>query len=131
MKTRLDRNKPFGEIFGAHPTHPTAKYTQNGLLFTGDGQVILNEDEKRELAAKMRAELAELEGDTGTTPAPVAPTEPAPVATPAPSAPVAETQPLPTLPEEPALTPQQKAAATRAANKAAKLGTGALPPLPE
>ena len=128
MKTRLDRSLPFGEIFGAHPTHPTAKYTQNGLLFTGDGQVILNDEEKRELAAKMRAELAALEGDTGTAPAPVTP---APVATPAPTAPVAEAQPLPTLPEEPALTPQQKAAATRAANKAAKLGTGALPPLPE
>lgn len=121
MSTRLDRNKPFGEIFGTLPENPTAKYTQNGHYFAGDGSIILNAEEKVAMRQKLAAELAALEESTA----------PAPVAPPA-TGPVAETNPLPTLPTEPApteLTPQQKAAATRAANKAAK--ASALPPLPE
>lgn len=122
MSMKLNRNLPFGEIMGVFADVPGAKYSQGGVYFDSAGNAILSDEQKAARKAQLAAELAALNEDD-----PV----PAPVAA---SGPVAETMPLPAA-EIPAsaevqdLTPAQKAAATRAANK--KAAASALPPLPE
>ena len=125
MSMKLKRNAPYGEIFGGFPEQPTAKYTQDGKLFDAQGNVIMSAEDKAEYKRKLAAELAALEDDgEGVAPAaPPAPTLP----------PVAAKPPVSEVAEEPApLTPQQKAAATRAAKKAKEQKAdplGVLPPL--
>lgn len=113
MSMKLKWNAPYGEIFGGYPEQPTAKYTQDGKLFDAQGNAILSAEEKLAYKQRLAAELAELESDLGTPP-------PAPVV---PATAAAETAVE--------MTPQQKAAATRAANKAAKKNDplGVLPPV--
>ncbi len=125
MSMKLKWNAPYGEIFGGYPEQPTAKYTQDGKLFDAQGNAILSAEEKLAYKQRLAAELAELESDLGTPPP--APAIPAPVATPAPVIPA--TAAAETAVE---MTPQQKAAATRAAKKAANQKAdplGVLPPL--
>lgn len=40
MKLRLNRNRPYGEMFGAELEFPGAKYTQDGHMFRLDGTLI-------------------------------------------------------------------------------------------
>ncbi len=136
---KLDRNLPYGEVFGTFADKPTAKYTQNGVFFDAAGNPLLTPEEKQAAKDALKAQLAALDNDDDTTPPPA----PAPLADdntppPAPLAddntggPVAENLPIPGA--APVTQKQQKKATGGGKKKASAADApapSALPKLPD